>query len=219
MKQARGFPRAGSLVGVALGAPRPGPEPRWAPNMTPHEIDYSLQGLTLSVRSQNGYTIAAISGDLDIASVPALREQLLGLLRPDASRIVADLSGVTFCEASGLAVLIGVGRRARLLGGVLRLAAPSPPVVTVLRLTGLDRQFEIFATVAAATSVSARLSVPDAGLRRTAAAERPRPNEAERSVLRAPARLSPRPACDTLGDARVARSGVAMRARRSSVAR
>ena len=45
--------------------------------MTPPEIEYSLQGLTLSVRSQNGYTIAAIGGDLDIASVPALREQLL----------------------------------------------------------------------------------------------------------------------------------------------
>jgi anti-sigma B factor antagonist len=192
--------------------------------MTPHEIDYSLQGLTLSVRSQNGYTIAAISGDLDIASVPALRLQLLGLLRPDASRMVADLSGVTFCDASGLAVLIGVSRRARLLGGVLRLAAPSPPVVTVLRLTGLDRQFEIFATGPAATSVPARLSVPDGGPhppRRTAAAERSRPenHEAERSVLRAPGRLSPGPACDTLGDARSARSGVAMRARRSSVAR
>lgn len=202
--------------------------------MTPHEIDYSLQGLTLSVRSQNGYTIAAISGDLDIASVPALRLQLLGLLRPDASRMVADLSGVTFCDASGLAVLIGVSRRARLLGGVLRVAAPSPPVVTVLRLTGLDRQFEIFATVPAATSVPTRLSVPDAGLhppgqpspppaspkRRAAAAERPENHEAERSVPRAPGPpLSPGPACGTLGDARIARSGVAMRARRSSVAR
>ena len=202
--------------------------------MTPHEIDYSLQGLTLSVRSQNGYTIAAIRGDLDIASVPALREQLLGLLQPHASRIVADLSGVTFCDASGLAVMIGDSRRARLLGGVLRLAAPSPPVVTVLRLTGLDRQFEIFATVPAATSAPARLSVPDAGLhppgqpspppaspkRWTAAAERPENHEAERSVPRALGPpLSPGPACGTLGDARVARSGVAMRARRSSVAR
>ena len=28
--------------------------------MTPPEIEYSLQGLTLSVRGQNGYTIAAI---------------------------------------------------------------------------------------------------------------------------------------------------------------
>jgi anti-anti-sigma factor len=55
-----------------------------------------------------------------------LREHLLGLLRPGASRLVIDLSGVTFCDASGLAVLVGVARRAGLLGGVLRLAAPAP---------------------------------------------------------------------------------------------
>ena len=134
--------------------------------MTPPEIEYSLQGLTLSVRGQNGYTIAAIGGDLDIASVPALRERLREVLGPDANRMVVDLSEVRFCDASGLAVLIGVRRRAWLLGGVLRLAAPAPPVVAVLRLTGLDVQFEIFATVLAATSAPARPDVPDAGLHR-----------------------------------------------------
>ena len=134
--------------------------------MTTHEIGRSLPGLTLPVRSQTGYTIAAISGDLDIACVPALREQLLSLLGPHATRIVVDLSGVTFCDASGLAVLIGAGRRAWLLGGVLRLAAPAPPVATVLRLTGLDLQLETFATVPAATSAPACPDVPGAGLHR-----------------------------------------------------
>ena len=47
---------------------------------------------------------------------------------PHANRIVVDLSQVTFCDASGLAVLIGARRRAWLLGGSLRLAAPAPPV-------------------------------------------------------------------------------------------
>ena len=136
--------------------------------MTPHEIDDSLPGLTLSVRSQNGYTIAAVSGDLDIACAPALREQLLGVLGPHAYRMVVDLSGVTFCDASGLAVLIGARRRAWLLGGVLRLAAPAPAVAAVLGLTGLDVQFEIFATVPAATSAPARPDIPDASLRRRA---------------------------------------------------
>jgi anti-sigma B factor antagonist len=134
--------------------------------MTPHEIDYSLPGLTLSVRNQDGYIIATISGDLDIACVPAAREQLLGILGPHASQMIVDLSGVTFCDASGLAVLIGASRRAWLLGGVLRLAAPAPPVAAVLRLTGLDLQFEIFATVLAATSAPAPLRVPGAGLHR-----------------------------------------------------
>ena len=85
--------------------------------MTPHETDFSLPGLTLSFRSQDGYTITAISGDLDIARVPAVREQLLATLGPHVSRIVVDLAGVTFCDASGLAVLIGVSRRAWLLDG------------------------------------------------------------------------------------------------------
>lgn len=51
--------------------------------MTPHEIDLPLPGLALSVRDQDGYTITAISGDLDIARVPAVREQLLGILVAD----------------------------------------------------------------------------------------------------------------------------------------
>jgi anti-anti-sigma factor len=134
--------------------------------MTPHETDHSLPGLMMSFRSQDGYTIAAIRGDLDIARVPAVREQLLGTLGPHASRMVVDLAGVTFCDASGLAVLIGASRRAWLLGGVLRLAAPAPPVAAVLRLTGLDLQFEIFATVPAAISAPARPRVPGEGLHR-----------------------------------------------------
>ena len=47
-------------------------------------------------------------------------------------------------------MLVGASRRAALLGGVLRLAAPAPMMATVLRLTGLDSRFEIFATVSEA---------------------------------------------------------------------
>jgi anti-sigma B factor antagonist len=115
--------------------------------MAPHEIDHVLPGPALSVRGQDGHTIVTISGEIDIASAPVLRGQLLGLLRPHASRIVIDLSGVTFCDASGLAVLVAARRRAGLLDGVLRLAAPAPLTATVLRLTGLDSRLEIFATV------------------------------------------------------------------------
>jgi len=132
--------------------------------MAPHEIDQFLLGPTLSVRSKGGYTVVTISGELDIASAPVLREQLLGLLRPGASRIVIDLSGVTFCDASGLAVLVGASRRAGLLDGVLRLAASTPLTATVLRLTGLDSRFEIFATVPEAVGAPAHPGRRDAGV-------------------------------------------------------
>ena len=104
-------------------------------------------GLALSTPAAGGVTIAELSGELDIACAPALREQLLGLLRPGASRLVIDLSKVSHCDASGLAVLIGTGRRARLLGGFLRLAAVSPQVDQGLHSTGLRPHLGVFPTV------------------------------------------------------------------------
>jgi anti-anti-sigma factor len=107
-------------------------------------------GLCLCARTERGYVIAELGGELDIASAPTLRDQLLGLLRHAASRLIIDLSAVSYADASGLAVLVGTGRRAGLLGGHLRLAAPSPEVARVLSITGLDRQLDVFPTVHAA---------------------------------------------------------------------
>ena len=107
-------------------------------------------GLSLSARTECGYVIAELSGELDIASAPALREQLLGLLTPATSRLIIDLSAVSYADASGLTVLVGTGRRAGLLGGHLRLAAPPPEVARVLSLTGLDQHLDISPTVHAA---------------------------------------------------------------------
>ena len=116
----------------------------------------SAPGVRISSRSERGCVIAALSGELDIACAPALREQLLGLLRPAAGRLVIDLSAVSYADASGLAVLVGTARRAGLLGGFLRLAAPAPPVAKVLRITGLHRQLDIFPTVRAAITSPGR---------------------------------------------------------------
>jgi anti-anti-sigma factor len=109
-------------------------------------------GLALSTPAAGGVTIAELSGELDLARAPALREQLAGLLRPGSSRLVIDLSKVSHCDAPGLAVLIGTGRRARLLGGFLRLAAVSPQVDQGLHITGLRPHLGVFPTVQAATA-------------------------------------------------------------------
>jgi anti-anti-sigma factor len=107
-------------------------------------------GLSLTSRAdRGGYVIAALRGELGIASAPALRGQLRTLLRA-ASHLIIDLSAVEDADASGLAVLVGSGRRARLLGGSLRLAAPSPAVARVLSATGLNQHLAIFPTVRAA---------------------------------------------------------------------
>jgi anti-anti-sigma factor len=99
--------------------------------------------LDISNRTVDGITIAELAGELDSASAPALREQLLSLLRPGSSRLLVDLSRVSLCDASGLAVLVGISRRARRLGGFLRLAAVSPQADHVLHITGLHRYLPV----------------------------------------------------------------------------
>jgi anti-anti-sigma factor len=126
--------------------------------MVPREFDQdrvpSFPGF--SVRREGDFTIVVLSGEIDIARTPVLREQLLGVLRRGAGRLVVDLSGVSFCDVSGVALLVGAARRAGLMGGVLRLAAPRPLVSAVLRLTGLDSRFEIFAAVPEAIGAPVR---------------------------------------------------------------
>jgi anti-anti-sigma factor len=120
-----------------------------------HDASLSLP----SRADRGGYVVAAVSGELGIASAPALRDQLLSLLRA-ASHLILDLSAVEDADAAGLAVLVGSGRRARLLGGSLRLAGPSPGVARVLSATGMDQHLDIFPTVRAAITGQPRL--PDA---------------------------------------------------------
>ena len=103
-----------------------------------------------SPREERGYLVAALSGRLDSARAPAVREQLLRLLRPAASQLVLDLTLVSEIDAAGLAVLVGTERRARLLGGWLRLAAARPAVSMAVRAAGLDWLLGSFPTVQAA---------------------------------------------------------------------
>jgi anti-sigma B factor antagonist len=111
-------------------------------------------GLSFTSWTERGYVIAALRGDLDIASAPALREQLLSLLRPAASQLIIDLSAVDYADASGLAVLVGTGRRARLLGGFLRLAAQS--IAAGSTTTGDQVRVEETAKTAAAVTAGER---------------------------------------------------------------
>jgi anti-anti-sigma factor len=90
-------------------------------------------------RSTQRPVVVRLDGDLGIAGTMVLRQRLMRVLRPEIRLMIVDLSFVETCDPAGLAVLIGIQRRARERGIVLRLVAPSPAVAKVLRSTGLER--------------------------------------------------------------------------------
>ncbi|GGU92466.1 anti-sigma factor antagonist [Actinomadura cremea] len=89
------------------------------------------------------HTIVALSGALDRAAAPALREHLIVTLRYSGRLLILDLSEVTSADPAGLAVLIGARRRAAGLGVSLRLADPGPQVAALLRVTGFDHALPV----------------------------------------------------------------------------
>ena len=111
--------------------------------------DEAGTGVELSLARRSTDTIIIrLRGEIDIATAPALRERLLDVLRPGMGVVILDLSGVLFCDASGLGVLVGVHHHATAVGVTLRLTALRPRVTRLLHIHGLDRVLTIFPALA-----------------------------------------------------------------------
>ncbi|MEV4111955.1 STAS domain-containing protein [Nonomuraea sp. NPDC049695] len=93
----------------------------------------------LSMANPSSPTTVHLSGEIDIFTSAALRQQLMSTLHYSTSLLILDLSQVSFCDASGLAVLVGIQHRARPMGITLALTAPRPFMSRLLHITGLDR--------------------------------------------------------------------------------
>ncbi|MGH3174632.1 MAG: STAS domain-containing protein, partial [Streptosporangiaceae bacterium] len=62
--------------------------------------------LELSCRTgANGYQIVSVAGELDIATAEQAYSYLSEVIDGRSAPVTVDLSGLTFCDASGLGVL------------------------------------------------------------------------------------------------------------------
>jgi anti-sigma B factor antagonist len=98
--------------------------------------------LTLSHRTlPTGEAVAEIGGELDIASAEMAFGYVKRVIDHHREPVIVQLAGVRFCDAQGLSALVRMARYAERAGRPFRLAAPSPPVTKIMRITGLDRVF------------------------------------------------------------------------------
>lgn len=103
--------------------------------------------LELHRSDHHGWVVVEPVGEIDVASAPMLREELIGLIGDERTRIVLDLTEVDFVDSTGLGVLVGALRRTRTAGGDLRLACTNARILKVLEITGLDSIFTVAGTV------------------------------------------------------------------------
>ena len=101
--------------------------------------------LNVSSRSQGDHELVIASGEIDLYTAPRLQSELAAVIASaaPASRVIVDMSGVQFCDSTGMNVLLSCLRRARERGGELEIAAPKPAVRKILQVTGLDSVFTL----------------------------------------------------------------------------
>src|SRR6476619_5306657 len=80
--------------------------------------------VTSDVDDQMGVVVAA--GEVDLATVSTLRQDLSDHIAAGLTMLLVDLSAVTFIDSTGLGVLVGAGKKTAEVGGSMRLVCDNP---------------------------------------------------------------------------------------------
>jgi len=101
--------------------------------------------LNVSSRSHDDHVSVTVTGEIDLYTAPRLHSELAAVIGSAApeSRVTVDMSGVDFCDSTGMNVLLTSLRQATDRGVGFELAAPRPAVKKILQVTGLDSVFTI----------------------------------------------------------------------------
>lgn len=86
--------------------------------------------------------VVAPIGELDLASVPRLRQEVVALVASGHVDVVLDMAAVDFIDSVGLGGVVAVAKRVLSHGGSFRVARPDDRVWAVFTLVGLDRVLE-----------------------------------------------------------------------------
>jgi anti-sigma B factor antagonist len=103
--------------------------------------------LTVDASERDGWTVVVARGQLDVATAPGFRQDLLEAQYGGSSRVVVDLDGVEFLDSMGLGVLVGALKRARTHDGELVIACSRERLRHLFELTGLDQVLRLVPTV------------------------------------------------------------------------
>lgn len=102
--------------------------------------------LEISVSDLKRVRLLQVSGRVDSISADELHAALNDALNEGRTQLVVDLESVEYMSSAGLRELVSALKSTSKHNGDLRLANPSPKVMEVLELAGLDSIFKIFPT-------------------------------------------------------------------------
>jgi anti-anti-sigma factor len=110
--------------------------------------------LKMTEGAHGDWAVLRVSGEMDLVTSPQVRERVHDAVADGRHSLVLDLSGVQFCDSSGVGVLIATRRLMRSCRGRLRVVLPArgaedgSHVNRVLAALGVRRLFDVYADAA-----------------------------------------------------------------------
>jgi anti-sigma B factor antagonist len=96
------------------------------------------------------YRILALAGEIDYSVKDRLLARIVDLLDRGPTPLVIDMTGVKFCDSTGLTVAVNAKRHAAACGCLLAFCGLGNRVANVFRVTGLDKFVAVYPTLSEA---------------------------------------------------------------------
>ena len=90
--------------------------------------------------------VLSLSGTMTMGNRLQVLEETIEELTKNPSRIVLDMSRITYLDSSAIGVLIATLGKVRNSGGQIRLAGVIPRIATIFKMTGVDKLLSMDAT-------------------------------------------------------------------------
>jgi anti-sigma B factor antagonist len=99
-----------------------------------------------------GITVLSASGNLDSLTVPEIRPHIEKIVEAGTRKVALDLSGLEVIDSSGIGAIVSLFKRVRGQGGDVKIVGVRGQPREILKLLGLERAFDIVATLDEATA-------------------------------------------------------------------
>ena len=95
--------------------------------------------LKLGFAERNGFCVADVAGDVDVATAAQLRGGLVGQIQAGTRKLVVDLTSLDFMDSPEH-------------DGILRIVVPNERISKLFRITGLHRAMDLYPSLEAAVN-------------------------------------------------------------------
>jgi anti-sigma B factor antagonist len=117
------------------------------------------EALAVHESDREGVRVLEVFGELDVATAPRLCALIDAARIHRVKRLMIDMTGVDFCDSTGLRALMGASREIRVSGGRLAIAClPGSAVARLFDIVGARETLRVFDSPVEALASVARIS-------------------------------------------------------------